>query len=141
MNLVRTVIVLDAADLESESHFWAKVLNARVLRDDDWHSIVDDTYEWRMGIQLNPNHVRPEWPTGNQQQQIHIDLHVEDPHGSHNELMAAGATVLEESTSLDSDNGHRVYADPAGHPFCMGWGHPTADEIRSIVKRRFGGEE
>ena len=29
--------------------------------------------------------------------------------------------------------GHVVYADPAGHPFCIGWGHPDEAELRSFL--------
>ena len=62
MKIKRHVIVFDAADLEAESSFWAAVLEGRVVADDDWHSIVDGDGQWRMGIQLAPNHVAPEWP-------------------------------------------------------------------------------
>jgi hypothetical protein len=31
-----------------------------------------------------------------------------------------------------------VYADPAGHPFCIGWGHPSRSALARIVVARFG---
>jgi hypothetical protein len=31
-----------------------------------------------------------------------------------------------------------VYADPAGHPFCIGWGHPSPAALAAIVAARFG---
>jgi hypothetical protein len=26
-----------------------------------------------------------------------------------------------------------VYADPAGHPFCIGWGHPSREALAEFV--------
>src|SRR5665647_934219 len=72
MNIVRTTIVLDAPDLEAESSFWAAMYGGTVERDVDWHSIIVDGQS-ALGIQLAPNHVRPQWPAGDQQQQLHLD--------------------------------------------------------------------
>ena len=124
MKITRQIIVFDAADLASESAFWAGVLGGRVIPDDDdsWHSVVDAEGRWRIGIQLAPNHIPPDWPHGSSQQ-IHLDLHVDDPAAAHKEVTALGARLLQAADDLDADHGHQVYADPAGHPFCIGWGH------------------
>ncbi len=124
MKITRQVIVFDAADLAAESAFWAGVLGGRVYPDDEdgWHSVVDAEGQWRIGIQLAPNHVPPEWPNGNPQQ-IHLDLHVDDPASAHAEVMALGARLLQAADDFSAAEGHQVYADPAGHPFCVGWGH------------------
>jgi hypothetical protein len=29
-----------------------------------------------------------------------------------------------------------VYADPAGHPFCIGWGHPSREALARYVADR-----
>ncbi len=123
MKINRQIIVFDAADLAVESSFWAEVLGGRVVAEDDWHSVVDANGDWRIGIQLAPNHVPPEWPVGAQQQQVHLDLHVEDPESAHEEVIALGARLLQAADDLSAAEGHQVYADPAGHPFCIGWGH------------------
>ena len=136
MNLLRTVIVFDALELEAESAFWASVLNGYVVKDADWHSVIDESGEWRIGIQLNPTHVKPEWPKGNQQQQIHLDFHVEDPHRTHVDLVELGATILQAAETFDSKEGFQVHADPAGHPFCIGWGQPTAEQLVTFLKNR-----
>ncbi len=81
MNVLRRVIVFDARDMAAESSFWAGLLGGQVHRDDDWHSIVVDG-EWVMGVQHAPNHTPPEWPAGTQQQQVHVDLHVDDLDGA-----------------------------------------------------------
>ncbi len=138
MEMVRHVIVFDTADLEAESAFWAKILGGSVVRDDDWHSVLDAAGEWRVGVQLAPNHVAPEWPDGAQQQQVHLDLHVDDPRRAHDEAIELGARLLHSAPDLDAEEGHQVYADPAGHPFCVGWGHPSQAALAAIVAERFG---
>ena len=56
MKIRRQIVVFDAADLAAESGFWAGLLGGTVEADDDWHSVVVDG-EWRLGVQLAPNHV------------------------------------------------------------------------------------
>jgi predicted enzyme related to lactoylglutathione lyase len=138
MKIVRSVVVFDAADLEAESAFWAGVLGGHVFKDDDWHSVVDASGEWRIGVQLAPNHVRPEWPDGTQQQQVHLDLHAEDFRAAHEEVTALGARLLRAAPDLDAEEGYQVYADPAGHPFCIGWGQPSKEALARFVASRLG---
>ncbi|NMN96066.1 VOC family protein [Antrihabitans stalactiti] len=119
MQIIHQVVVFDAADLTAESAFWAEVLGGSVEVDDDWHMVLVDG-EPRIGVQLAPNHVRPEWPDGVQQQQIHLDLYVADFPAAHERVMALGAQVLQPVKDGES-NDFQVYADPAGHPFCLCW--------------------
>jgi catechol 2,3-dioxygenase-like lactoylglutathione lyase family enzyme len=139
MKILRTVVVFDAADLEEESAFWAAILNGQVARDDEWHTVFDESGEWRVGIDLNPKYVRPEWPNGVQQQQVHLNLQVEDQYVAHEEVLALGASLLEPGKSMDTPEGFLVYADPAGHPFCIAWGQPSAEQIASFLNNRAEG--
>ena len=88
-----------------------------------------------IGVQLAPDHVAPDWPDGNPQQ-VHLDLHIDDPAGAHAKAMALGARLLLTVADVTATEGHQVYADPAGHPFCLGWGHPDADTVRRIFRDR-----
>ena len=133
MKIRRQVVVFDAADLAAESTFWAGMLGGRVFTDDDWHSVIDADSRWVIGIQLAPNHVPPEWPNGNPQQ-IHLDLHVEDFASAHAEAIALGARLLQAADDLTAAEGFQVYADPAGHPFCLGWGQPDEEALRRYVR-------
>jgi hypothetical protein len=135
MEMVRQVIVFDAADLQAESSFWAGLLGGHVFEDDNWHSVIDASGEWRIGVQLAPGHVPPDWPDG-APQQIHLDLHVEDPRLAHAEALSLGARLLQSAPDLDAEEGHQVYADPAGHLFCIGWGHPSREALAAFVADR-----
>ena len=121
MKIGKQIVVFDAADLGAESAFWAGVLGGRVVADDDWHSVVDAEGEWRIGIQLAPDHSPPEWPHGSPQQ-MHLDLHVDDLASAHDEVLALGARLLKAADDPTAAEGFHVYADPAGHPFCLCWG-------------------
>jgi len=137
MRTVREVIVFDAADLQAESAFWAGILGGHVFADEAWHTVIDSAGEWRIGVQLAPNHVPPDWPDGTPQQ-VHLDLHVEDPRAAHDEAVTLGARLLQPAPDLDSAEGHQVYADPAGHPFCIGWGQPSQETLAAFVADTLG---
>ena len=119
MKITKQITVFDAADLTAESTFWAGLLGGTVDAEDDWHTVSVDGRP-RLGFQLAPNHVQPDWPDG-EQQQIHLDLYVEDVASAHEEAVALGARLL-QSADLTAEHGFQVYADPAGHPFCLCWG-------------------
>lgn len=133
MYMMRQVVVFDAADLATESAFWAGMFGGRVFEDDMWHSVFDAGGRWVIGVQLAPDHVPPDWPDGSPQQ-VHLDLHVDDPASSHAEAIARGARLLQGADDLAAAEGHQVYADPAGHPFCIGWGHPDDEVIRQFLR-------
>ncbi|HSJ70062.1 MAG TPA: VOC family protein [Acidimicrobiia bacterium] len=119
MRINQQVVVFDAADLTAESSFWAGLLHGTVDADDDWHMVIVDGKP-AVGVQLAPNHVPPEWPHGNAQQ-IHLDLWVDDVDSAHDEVMALGATLLKAASDTTEPDNFQVYADPAGHPFCLCW--------------------
>jgi catechol 2,3-dioxygenase-like lactoylglutathione lyase family enzyme len=48
------------------------------------------------------------WP-----QQSHLDIEVPDIERAHEQVTGLGATLLDDS------QGWPVFADPAGHPFCL----------------------
>jgi catechol 2,3-dioxygenase-like lactoylglutathione lyase family enzyme len=109
------VTVFDAADIETESAFWAAVTGGTVVKDYDWHAIHAPGGR-RLAVQLAPGHVPPEWPDGSPQQ-MHVDLRVPDVEAAQAHVLACGARLLK---AVD-DERFRVYADPAGHPFCLCW--------------------
>ncbi|MGH3409593.1 MAG: VOC family protein, partial [Streptosporangiaceae bacterium] len=65
----------------------------------------------------------PTWPDPAVPQQFHLDVMVEDVAAAGPGVLALGASKLD---------GEGVYADPAGHPFCLiprpGWAPPIPAE-------------
>lgn len=119
MKIKDQVVVFDAADLHAESQFWAGVLDGTVDAGDDWHTVVVDGAP-RIGVQLAPDHVPPQWPHG-EPQQIHLDLVVEEIEPAHQKVIDLGAQLLKAEEDDAGADAFRVYADPAGHPFCFCW--------------------
>jgi hypothetical protein len=61
------------------------------------------------------------WPDGPVPQQLHLDATVPsraDLDVAHDRALALGARLLEDRSG-DPEEPLRVYADPAGHPFCI----------------------
>lgn len=124
MKIQRHVVVFDARDIRAESAFWAGLLGGVAHADNDhWHSVSVDG-AWVIGVQLAPDHARPLWPTGPQQQQVHLDLHVDDLAEAERRTVELGGKRLQgRRRPADNPGGnemHSVYASPAGHPFCLG---------------------
>ncbi len=118
MQIKYQVVAFDTSELEAESAFWAGVLGGEVDRDDDWHMVTVDG-EPRIGVQYAPDHVPPDWPDGVPQQQVHLDLWVEDFDAAHERVTELGARVLRPACGATQGDDFQVYADPAGHPFCL----------------------
>jgi predicted enzyme related to lactoylglutathione lyase len=119
MQITSQITVFDAPDLAAESSFWASLLGGTVRTDSDWHTISVDGQD-RLAVQLAPDHVAPDWPANTTPQQIHLDLTVDDIEAAHRQAIAAGARVLQDA-DRSASSGFVVYADPAGHPFCLCW--------------------
>jgi catechol 2,3-dioxygenase-like lactoylglutathione lyase family enzyme len=61
------------------------------------------------------------WPEGPYPQMLHLDLTVNsvaDFEAEHEHAMGLGARLLRD-LSDDPEEPIRIYADPAGHPFCI----------------------
>ncbi len=122
MDITRFSVVFDAADLLAESTFWAGMLGGSVeMAAEDWHRVSDAAGAHCVSVQLAPDHVPPQWPDGSPQQ-VHLDLYVDDIRDAHGQAIALGARLLQAADDLDAADGFQVYADPAGHPFCLCWG-------------------
>ena len=58
----------------------------------------------------------PRWPDSEHPKQFHLDFEVDDMRVTHHQVLIHGGRLLDP----DPDGrGWRVYADPAGHPFCL----------------------
>ena len=119
MNIRHRITVLDAADIAGESAFWASVLGGEIEAESDWQAITVDGKP-ALAVQLAPDHRAPQWPDG-LPQQMHLDIWVTDPEDAHDEVLQLGAQLLQDAGGPGQPDDFRVYADPAGHPFCICW--------------------
>lgn len=133
MQITGQVLVFDAVDLGVESAFWAELLGGTVAVREDWHSVLVGGAV-ALGVQLAPGHQAPDRP-GGLAQQVHLDLYVEDIAAAHEQVLAAGGRLLRAVDDADVGGGFRVYADPAGHPFCLCWGQPPMGEAVAATLR------
>ncbi len=110
-------VVLDCPDPVALGRFYAAVLGGRIEVDenDGWVDLVG-VPGIPLAFQSAPGHVPPKWPAPDDSQQFHLDLTVEDLDATEKQVLELGATVLEAE---DRTRSFRVYADPAGHPFCL----------------------
>ncbi|MEU6082893.1 VOC family protein [Streptomyces sp. NPDC047108] len=114
-------VALDCPDPQALARFYQGVLGGEVDRPDPGWSLDDDWSTLHTGgqvlaFQRAPDHRPPQWPDPAHPQQFHLDVGVEDLDAAEREVRALGATVLDAG---DDSRSWRVYADPAGHPFCL----------------------
>ncbi|MEV1049511.1 VOC family protein [Streptomyces sp. NPDC049916] len=115
-------VVLDCPDPGTLADFYASLLGGEVDRPDrrwdcdaDW-STLHTPGGLVLAFQRVAGHRPPRWPSQDPPQQLHLDFGVADLEQAHGQVMARGATLLD---AADDERGWRVYADPAGHPFCL----------------------
>ena len=124
-------VVLDCPDPAALAGFYSALLGLPVTyRDDDWVVVARDDTSSGLAFQLAPGNRPPTWPDPSVPQQFHLDIMVDD-------VAVAGARVLAlGAVRLASED---VYADPAGHPFCLiprpRWASPIAGDNRSPAGR------
>ena len=104
-------LILDCPDPLALATFYSKLLGQPVTyRSDDFVVVAENDTTSGLAFQLAPDHQPPDWPDPARPQQMHFDVMVEDVAASGHRVLALGAR------KLGSDG---VYADPAGHPFCL----------------------
>ncbi|MGX7675350.1 VOC family protein [Plantactinospora sp. DSM 117369] len=115
-------VVLDCSRPAELAEFYRAILGGEVNRRDRRWALGDDwaTLHTPSGLVLAFQRVAdyrpPRWPDPARPQQFHLDFGVADLDRAQEQVLALGATVLDGSAD---DRGWRVYADPAGHPFCL----------------------
>ncbi len=125
-------IVLDSTDIRALAEFYRQLLDLRYRAGDEPPSAEQDMDERDFivlrnaaGVQLAFQRVDtlPEvtWPEGPVPQQLHLDLTVSsiaDLEAHHERALSLGARLLLDRHD-DPEEPLYVYADPAGHPFCI----------------------
>jgi catechol-2,3-dioxygenase len=105
-------VTLDAPDAAALAHFYADLMELEVSYEGPEGALVSGptSVMFQQIAEYNP----PQWPDPARPQQAHLDILVDDLDAGEERALALGAMRLE-------GGGHtfRVFADPAGHPFCL----------------------
>ncbi|MFB0618415.1 VOC family protein [Streptomyces sp. AGS-58] len=109
------VVVLDCPDPRALADFYAGVLGGAVEGEGKWVDLKVPGGP-ALAFQRAPGFVPPRWPAPDDSQQFHLDLVVTDLDAAEKGVLELGAKPLD---AADRSRSFRVYADPAGHPFCL----------------------
>ncbi len=117
-------VVIDCPDPHGLAAFYSELIGLPVTyRSDDWVVIAENDSTSGLAFQLANDHRPPRWPDPDHPQQYHLDVMVDDIDASTSAVLSLGAKRL-----AGKGSGSHVYADPAGHPFCLiprpGWATP-----------------
>ncbi len=125
--------VLDCEDARALAEFYRRLLGLRYRPGDEPPAPGEpdrQAQDWLVlygpgdhGLAFQPVEQlpRPTWPDGEHPQMLHLDTTVptvEDLHVQHLRALELGAELLLDRSD-DEEEPLFVYADPAGHPFCI----------------------
>lgn len=124
-------VTLNAPDALALARFYAEITGGAARGNSGW--AVADGPNGAIGFQQIADFRPPTWPSGEVPMQMHLDFYVEDLDATEARVLAAGATRFEYQPNADHC---LVYADPAGHPFCLStWDTPElTDEAGPVVE-------
>lgn len=107
-------VVFDCPDPAVLAGFYREVVGGELVDvEPDWVSLVTPGGR-RVSFQRVQGYRAPRWPGQDSPQQAHLDVVVPDLDVAEPVVLALGAVLLDASPP-----GFRVFADPAGHPFCL----------------------
>ncbi|EFE69075.1 MULTISPECIES: VOC family protein [Streptomyces] len=115
-------VVVDCPEPRELARFYAAVGGGVPREEDaDW-VVLEIPAGPRLAFQRVEGHTPPDWPRADHgSQQFHLDFDAggtwEEVDEAEQKVLALGARVLDREDYETKD--FRVYADPAGHPFCL----------------------
>ena len=106
-------VTIDAPDASGLARFYASLLGMEVTYDGPEGALIagdGKSVMFQQVSEYNP----PRWPDPAHPQQAHLDITVVDLDAGEARALELGASRLE-----GGGESFRVFADPAGHPFCL----------------------
>ncbi|MFF4214283.1 VOC family protein [Streptomyces sp. NPDC001796] len=115
-------VVIDCPDPRALAEFYARVGGGTPKAEDEEWVVLRIPDGPRIGFQRVEGYTPPEWPRADRNpQQFHLDFDAgstwEEVDAAHEKVLALGAQPLDVADREKKD--FMVYADPAGHPFCL----------------------
>ncbi len=113
-------VTVNAPDALELAKFYATITGGTANGSAHWATVTGPGGE--LAFQQVDNHVAPTWPDGTVPMQMHLDFYVDDLEATEARVLDAGARKFDFQPNADHCF---VYADPAGHPFCLStWSEP-----------------
>lgn len=111
-------VALECRDPAALADFYSRLTGWPVVfADPDWYSIGESEQAgFHLSFQRSPEHQRPTWPDPASSMQFHLHLRVDDLDAAERVVVELGGMKFAHQPSPDHS---RVFADPAGHPFCL----------------------
>lgn len=109
-------VMLDCPDAKELSAFYSELLGKPVTYEGDGMAMIGEDGAQPVLFQQVERYAAPRWRDPAHPQQFHLDVTVDDVDAAERATLSIGATRLPG----DGEN-WRVYADPAGKPFCLCW--------------------
>lgn len=107
-------VVLDCPDPAALADFYARLLDwPPAPRVEESWATIEGPRGAVIEFQRSADYLPPTWPDPERQQMFHFDFQVDDLDAAHERAVEKGAKLLDQQRTF------RVYADPAGHPFCL----------------------
>jgi catechol 2,3-dioxygenase-like lactoylglutathione lyase family enzyme len=106
-------VVIDCPDPKALAAFYAALTGLEVKYEDGNWVTLGQGDGTRVAFQRVAEYRPPTWPDPAHPQHMHLDVFVKDLDEADRRVLALGARQLQDG------EGSRVYADPAGHPFCL----------------------
>jgi hypothetical protein len=107
-------ITVNAPDTLALAQFYAELTDGVVSGTAHWAAVTGPN--GFIAFQHVDDFRPPTWPGNEVPVQLHLDFLVDDLEATGARVLAAGATKLDVQPNADHC---LVYADPAGHPFCL----------------------
>jgi hypothetical protein len=117
-------VTINAPHALELARFYADITGGTAHGDAGWATVTGPNGE--LGFQQIADYVPPTWPEGTVPMQLHVDFYVDDLVATEKRVLAAGATRFDFQPN---DDHCLVFADPAGHPFCLStWEAPVLND-------------
>lgn len=127
-----SVTTVNAPDALALATFYAQLTGGAAKGSSHWATVTGPN--GFIAFQQVDDFRPPVWPGADVPMQMHLDFFVDDLEATGARAVAAGATRLDFQPNSDHCF---VYADPAGHPFCLStWDGPHLDDLPNAAAGR-----
>ena len=120
-------VTLDCPHAGELAAFYAEITGGTITIPGDAWAMITCPGGAPISFQAALDYSPPTWPDVATPMQMHLDFDVDDLDATETRVLAAGASKYD----FQPNDHCRVYADPAGHPFCLSTYHPQDNDLET----------